>query len=172
MKKIFIVVTVMLMVFGFMPKDFYASKLKKKSAKVYGVTTQLKPFSFREGTRGVDIKNSRIYKVFDADSKKKIGYLYVGEAPSRMNKFDYALYLDTQMKIKKVEVLMYRENYGGQIGNKLWLKQFIGKVNGEQMKFESDIDGISGATISSKSITYNISKISKVLKQIQNNGKL
>ena len=53
------------------------------------------------------------------------------------------------MKLKKLRILTYRENYGGEISNKRWLKQFLDReVN--------DVQAISGATISVESMKIAI----------------
>jgi Na+-transporting NADH:ubiquinone oxidoreductase subunit NqrC len=54
--------------------------------------------------------------------------------------------------------LIYRENYGGEIGSKRWLKQFIGMTEPKNY-----VDGISGATISVNSMKYSINKLIKSL---------
>ena len=57
------------------------------------------------------------------------------------------------MIIAKTKILVYREDYGGEIGSKRWLKQFIGKKSSDKLKYEKDIIAISGATISALSMT-------------------
>ena len=64
--------------------------------------------------------------------------------------------LDKNIEIKRVEILTYNATYGHQITSKNWLKQFLG-FNGKQtLKYGKDIQAISGATISAKSITEDI----------------
>ena len=52
---------------------------------------------------------------------------------------------------------------GGEIGSKRWLKQFIGINMDESLEFQKDIVGISGATISAKSMTFEINKVLKTV---------
>jgi len=58
---------------------------------------------------------------------------------------------------------VYREDRGGEIGSKRWLRQFIGKSKGEFLKYQKDIAAISGATISVKSMTTEVNKILKTV---------
>ena len=65
-------------------------------------------------------------------------------------------------------IIKYREAYGGEIGGKKWLNQFIGMKNDSLYKHEKEITGITGATISVKSFTKGISKLSLLLPYIIN----
>ena len=60
-------------------------------------------------------------------------------------------------------IIKYREGYGGEISGKKWLAQFIGMKQDSLYKHEKEIDGITGATISVKSFTKGISKLSLLL---------
>jgi len=82
-----------------------------------------------------------------------LGYGYLGKAPSKTDEFDYLILIDVNLIIKKTKILIYREDYGGEIGSKRWLKQFIGKSNTDTLQYEKDIIAISGATISANSMT-------------------
>ena len=65
---------------------------------------------------------------------------------------------DESKTIKLVKVLVYRENYGGEIGSKRWLRQFIGLNKPKYM-----VDAISGATISVHSMKMSINNLIKEL---------
>ena len=67
--------------------------------------------------------------------------------------FDYLILLNKDLIVTKTKVLIYREDYGGEIGSKRWLKQFIGKSFSDKLTYEKDIIPISGATISAVSMT-------------------
>jgi len=54
------------------------------------------------------------------------GYAFIGSSKSRYDDFEYLALLDSNFAIVKVKVLIYRENYGGEIGSTRWLRQFIG----------------------------------------------
>jgi Na+-translocating ferredoxin:NAD+ oxidoreductase RnfG subunit len=82
-----------------------------------------------------------------------IGYAYVDKAPSKTDEFDFLILLDKDLIIAKTKVLVYREDYGGEIGSKRWLKQFIGKSTTDKLQYEKDIIPISGATISALAMT-------------------
>jgi len=60
-------------------------------------------------------------------------------------------------------IIKYRESYGGEISGKKWLAQFIGMKQDSLYKDGKEIDGITGATLSVKSFTKGISKLSLLL---------
>ncbi len=83
-----------------------------------------------------------------------LGYGYIGNAPSKTATFDYLVLFDKDFIITKSKVLVYREEYGGEIGSKRWLRQFNGaSSSSEELKYNQDIIPISGATISVRSMT-------------------
>lgn len=75
----------------------------------------------------------------------------------------FIVIFNTQLNIVKIKVLAYREDHGGEIGSKRWLKQFDGTPVQKELIFNKDIAGISGATLSAKSITQEVNKILKTM---------
>ena len=107
--------------------------------------------------------------VYDAIEKiksktKTIGYAYVSKAPSKTDEFDYLVLLDTDLIVKKAKILVYREDYGGEIGSKRWLQQFIGKTQNDELRYNDTVVAISGATISVRSMTNAMNDLLKSLK--------
>lgn len=103
--------------------------------------------------------------LFEVKSKNALlGYAYVSKAPSKTDDFDYLVLLDPELIILKAKVLVYREDYGGEIGSSRWLKQFIGKTQDDDLRYRDNIAAISGATISVKSFTDAINKLLQSLK--------
>jgi Na+-translocating ferredoxin:NAD+ oxidoreductase RnfG subunit len=101
-----------------------------------------------------------------------IGYAFVDQAPSKTAKFDYLVVFDADLKVKHSKVLIYREEYGGEIGSKRWLKQFLGKTGGDRVNHETNIDGIAGATISVRSMTKAIDDLLQSIAILQDNKAL
>ena len=103
--------------------------------------------------------------LFKIESKKEfIAYAYVSQAASKTALFDYLVLLDKDLVVIKTKVLIYREEYGGEIGSRRWLKQFIGKTQNDDLKYGQNIIAISGATISVRSFTEAINNVLKSLK--------
>jgi Na+-translocating ferredoxin:NAD+ oxidoreductase RnfG subunit len=99
-----------------------------------------------------------------------LGYAYLSKAPSKTDHFDYLILLDTNLIITKTKVLAYREDYGGEIGSKRWLKQFIGKGQNDELRYGDNVAVISGATISVRSMTNAVNEFLISLKVLQENN--
>ena len=99
--------------------------------------------------------------LFKITSKEKtLGYGYIGNAPSKTATFDYLVLFDEAFIITKSKVLVYREEYGGEIGSKRWLKQFLGaSPSTSELQYNDDIIPISGATISVRSMTKAMNNV-------------
>ena len=113
------------------------------------------------------MKSNNLFRIFNND--KILGYTFIGKAPSRDNVFDYLVLFDNDLIILKAKVLIYREDYGGEIGSKRWLKQFIGKTKDDMMIYEKDIMAISGATISANSMTVAVNNLLKSISVLHQN---
>lgn len=103
-------------------------------------------------------------------NNKLVAFLALSRAKSRVDFFDYMIIYNPDLSIKTIQVLAYREDYGGEIASNRWLKQFIGKKNADEMKFGQDIQGISGATISARSLTFDVQEVSKFMYQQKSKG--
>ena len=72
---------------------------------------------------------------------------------------DYAVALDTNGRVMRVEILQYRESYGGEVRESSWLAQFVGKTSSSALKVGGDIRTISGATLSSLHVTEGVKRV-------------
>lgn len=109
-----------------------------------------------------EFNDENFYKV--ESSNNLVGYVYMAQAPSKTALFDYLVLLDKDLVVVKTKVLAYREEYGGEIGSKRWLKQFIGKNQNDELKYGENIIAISGATISVRSMTNAVNNLLQSLK--------
>lgn len=105
----------------------------------------------------VELEGEHLFKIVQGESL--VGYAYLGQAPSMKNIFDYVVLFNTDLSIKKTKVLIYREDYGRQIGSQRWLKQFVGMKMDNEINYGEDVDAIAGATISAKSMTKAVSDV-------------
>jgi len=97
-----------------------------------------------------------------------LGYGYIGNAPSKTATFDYLVLFDNDFIVTKSKVLIYREEYGGEIGSKRWLKQFLGTSSETpELVYQKDIIPISGATISVRSMTQAMNDLLKSIGVLQ-----
>lgn len=116
----------------------------------------------------VEIGSKNLFRI--KSDGKIIGHAYLGEAPSKKRMFDYAVFFDENLIIKKSKVLIYREDFGRQIGTRRWLSQFDGMAAGAQIEYGKDIAAISGATISATSMTRAINDVLKSIAILRQEG--
>ena len=106
------------------------------------------------------------------ENNSLLGYAYISSAPSKTAEFDYLVLFDKEWIIVKSKVLIYREEYGGEIGSKRWLKQFIGKNTSDELIYGDNIIAISGATISVRSMTNAVNNVLKSIKILKHKNQL
>lgn len=90
---------------------------------------------------------------------KLLGLFVVDHVIGKHLYIDYAVALDTTGRVMRVEILQYRESYGGEVREPSWLAQFVGKTSSSPLKVGGDIRNISGATLSSHHVTEGVKRI-------------
>lgn len=97
------------------------------------------------------------FRVWDALAHgKRIGVVIVDEVYGKHEFITYAMAIDAAGKIAGVEILTYRESYGGEVRNAQWRGQFLGKSANDLLELDKDIRNISGATLSCQHVTEGI----------------
>jgi Na+-translocating ferredoxin:NAD+ oxidoreductase RnfG subunit len=170
MKKIRIIILISTLFFSFDLSKSAQKKVDKTIAALWENSVVIKkPINIIAKEKlTFKVANNDIFKLIK--NNKLVGYLYFGVSPSRSDKIDYMVIFKPDLTILTVQILVYREEHGGEVGSKRWLKQFKGKSNGKAMKFGYDIQNISGATISAKSITKGVIQLSKNMVELKNKG--
>jgi len=87
------------------------------------------------------------------------GWFIVDEVVGKHEFIPFALALDDTGAVKAIEILEYREAYGGQIREPDWRKQFVGKQPGSKLQLNKSVRNISGATLSCKHITDGVNRL-------------
>jgi Na+-translocating ferredoxin:NAD+ oxidoreductase RnfG subunit len=80
---------------------------------------------------------------------------------------DYSVALDPAGRIRQVDILQYRESYGGEIRSASWLAQFAGKISASALQVGYDIRNISGATLSSHHVTEGVKRIMAIANRLR-----
>ena len=149
-------------------------KLSKKADKVIAKFYGTELFT-KEIITVADSVNAKTVSEFGEENffkirsgEKFLGFGYIGNAPSKAATYDYLVLFDTNFIITKSKVLVYREEYGGEIGSRRWLKQFVGKSSASsELKYNEDVIPISGATISVRSMTRAINDLLQSVGKLQ-----
>ncbi len=113
-------------------------------------------------------ENDLFFSVFKADAD--LGLVVLTTAKGRYDKFDFMIIYNTNYEIELIKILVYRSDYGSEITAKRWLSQFYSKQK-DELKYGSDIQAISGATFSANSLTKNVNRINKILKEFYSSEK-
>jgi hypothetical protein len=85
-----------------------------------------------------------------------LGFAEVKNVKGKDQPITFLVAIDTADVLKDVDVLVYREPQGGEVAYEPWRKQFRGKTVGAPLVVGKDIKNISGATISSHSVTLGV----------------
>ncbi len=136
-----------------------SKSIQKKVDKEIKEVFNIEQFTFTEVNIEAEIAKT-LPSTFGEDNLFKIetnntvlGFAYISKAFGKVDYFDYLVLLDKDLIILKTKILVYREDYGGEIGSTRWLKQFIGKTKNDELNYGENIAGISGATISVQVMT-------------------
>jgi hypothetical protein len=91
--------------------------------------------------------------------KAEDGYFFVDSVIGKHDLINYAVALTADGKVRQIEILEYREAYGGEVRNARWRAQFVGHRHGDPLQIGQDIQNISGATLSCQHVTDGIRRL-------------
>ncbi|MBI3995266.1 MAG: FAD:protein FMN transferase [Nitrospirae bacterium] len=111
----------------------------------------------RVGKR-IEEESYTVYRIVVDDPSLPIGYGVVLNVIGKERPITFMIGVSPQARIIGIEVMIYRESQGSEIRSKRFMKQFMGKTVDAPLKLGRDIDGISGATLSSRSTAYAVKK--------------
>ena len=87
------------------------------------------------------------------------GWFIVDEVVGKHEFITYAVGLNASGAVHGIEIMDYRETYGGEVRNPKWRAQFTGKTKAAPLQLDKDIQNISGATLSSRHITEGVKRL-------------
>jgi Na+-translocating ferredoxin:NAD+ oxidoreductase RnfG subunit len=138
------------------PAAVFASIVSPAHSVQYLTLTQSQKLSFPSATDFVPI-DSQAWKV--ASDGKDVGRYIVDRVIGKHLYIDYAVTLDAGGRVQRVDILQYREAYGGEVRDRSWLNQFVGKSSASPLQVDVDIRNISGATLSCHHVTEGVKRI-------------
>ncbi len=92
-----------------------------------------------------------------------VGYAVFDEERGEHENIDFATFFDPQGVIVRSEIVAYREAYGSEIRREAFRNQFLGRSAKSGFKVGQDIDAISGATLSSESMSRALQRAAVLL---------
>ncbi|MBK6965566.1 MAG: FMN-binding protein [Bacteroidales bacterium] len=94
------------------------------------------------------------------------GWLMADKIWGRYHEFEYAMIVDTNLKIIEVTILNYPDSHGGAVKSKNWLSGFNGISPDHIPVYGESIDAVSGATISGTSLTESVAESLTMLQKL------
>ncbi|MBZ0272111.1 FMN-binding protein [bacterium] len=87
---------------------------------------------------------------------KRAGYALIDNELGKYEMITFAVAAGTDGRVADSAVMVYREEIGHQVKEPMFLEQFKGKGTDAPLRLGRDVNGISGATVSSRSIARGI----------------
>jgi hypothetical protein len=88
--------------------------------------------------------------------KNAIGHFLMDEVVGRQDFIDYALGINPDGSLRTLEIMSYRESHGAEVRNAAWRRQFAQRSSLQQLRFQTDIKNIAGATMSCEHVTAGV----------------
>jgi len=93
-----------------------------------------------------------------------LGTAVITEELGRFKPITFMVQVGTDAEVRMVLVMVYRESRGDGVKRQRFLKQFRGKDADDPVRINRDIVGLSGATLSSRSITAGVKRVLEVVR--------
>ncbi len=90
---------------------------------------------------------------------KFLGWFIIDQVIGKHELITYALGVTPEGTMKQFQVIEYREAWGSQVRLLAWRDQFVGKTSASLLRVGSDIENISGGTMSANSMTNGIKRL-------------
>ena len=113
--------------------------------------------AFPSATHFTEVQAGQIWKA--EAGGRAIGFFVFDRVIGKHLYIDYAVALTPAGAVHSVEILQYRESFGGEIRSPNWLAQFVGKTSASSLKINGDIRNIAGATLSSTHVTEGVKRV-------------
>jgi Na+-translocating ferredoxin:NAD+ oxidoreductase RnfG subunit len=99
------------------------------------------------------------------------GYALFDEERGQHELISFGTFFDATGRVTRVEVMAYREPYGDGIRAERFRQQFVGRSAQSGFAPGRDIDAVSGATISSRSMSLGVQRASLLLEEMLLHGR-
>jgi hypothetical protein len=107
------------------------------------------------------------YTVFVAMTQGKVdGYAVIDDEKGLHQPITFATKISPQGLVEQVEIMVYREPRGDEVRDPRFLKQFQGRSARDELRISREIDAVSGATISSASLTVGVRRATILVDEV------
>ena len=144
-------------------ESFYLDEIEIDSKK-FKISKKIKS-KIQNHVKQKFFRNEIYYWVIKKDGDVK-GYALMDNSKGKSMPITYLVIFNPNQEVIHSSIIKYREGYGGEVKSRSWLDQFNGMVKDSLYSYPRNIAGISGATISVKSVTKGFAKLSLLLPYI------
>lgn len=107
------------------------------------------------------------YVVFVALTGDRVdGYAVIDDERGQHEPITFAVKFSPQGVVERQEVMVYREKYGEEIVDSRFRVQFVGKTGNDPLRAGRDIDVVTGATISSRSMAVGVRRAIALVEEL------
>jgi len=124
------------------------AKLAASLARIFG------PGARSDSTR---VDTTTVLSVSRGDTL--LGFAAVGNVIGKDQPITFLVAVDPTDRLKDVDILAYREPYGGEVAYEPWRRQFRGARATDSLRVGREIRAISGATISVHAVTLGVRRL-------------
>jgi len=106
-----------------------------------------------------------LYKIYKQDQSEPYRYVIPIQQSGQHEFIDLMYGVNADGTVNRIDLLVYREPYGGEVRSRRFMEQFEGRsLEDSEFRVNLDVIHISGATISSKSVARGTRKVLGMLK--------
>jgi hypothetical protein len=107
------------------------------------------------------------YTIYIATTQGKIdGYALIDDERGLHQPITFATRLSPRGAVERLEIVTYRESRGDEVRDARFRKQFEGKTAQDPLRLNQDIDAVSGATVSSASLTTGVRRAAILVEEL------
>jgi len=92
-------------------------------------------------------------------SGDRLGYAVVAEEIGKFLPITFMVGTDPDLRVRDVEVLVYRESRGGEVRRKRFLRQYAGKTAEDPIRTNRDVLNVAGATLSVNALNHGVKRV-------------
>ncbi|MBI3323792.1 MAG: FMN-binding protein [Candidatus Omnitrophica bacterium] len=104
-----------------------------------------------------------VYKALGQDAVD--GYAIVTDEVGKFHDITFMVGVTPQGRVKRVDVLVYRESRGGEVRLRRFLRQFDGKSLRDPIRPNRDVINITGSTLSVRAVSRGVRKALGIVRE-------
>lgn len=103
-------------------------------------------------------KTQKAWQAFNPE-KDFLGWVIIDKVIGKHEFITYATAISPEGEVLGIEIMDYRETYGGEVRQAEWRTHFVGADKTHPLELAEDIPNISGATLSCRNVTNGVKRL-------------